>query len=259
MVAFADWFTRVMKLFLVESRVDMCFLRSWGVRHGHLKVKNDFGYVIHAVLKILFRENHPQNFSFDQSKKKLYFYTKSDENQLALDLASKNRDVCSGLGLVNFGDGCVVTDVELLIPLDGNLNFHVLTFPTKRLTDSGREVDAFNSLDGGEQERSEAYKNWLLARFDASWSANVRIESVAIEQHSVLRRQQREVSRKERHEVVIHVPLVKFAGTFKAHTNQYFLDALLKGIGRHKAFGAGMLLIQHPSVLHSDLQSRLRL
>lgn len=243
-------------LFLVKSHVDIEFLRSWGKRHQHLGPQNDFGYVIHAILEILFRKNRPQTFYFDSSNDNLYFYSNFSRAQLTKQLTKKNRAACCGLGLGNLCHDCEVLDITSMTAMDQQLSFQIKTSPTKRLTGSGREVDVFSVTDGSEQERHAAYKKWLHARILESGLGDVNIDDVAIEQHSVLRREKRIVDSKNRKKVVIDVPVALFTGTFTVHTRKCFLESLLNGIGRHKAFGFGMLMIKSALITTNSLSKQ---
>jgi CRISPR system Cascade subunit CasE len=230
-------------LFLVKSHVDTEFLRSWGGRHQHLGPKNDFGYVIHAILELLFRKNRPQSFYFDRSNNSLYFYSTLSRAQLADQLINKNMAACFGLGLGSCGRDCEVNDITSLIAKNPQLSFQIQTSPIKRLTGSRREVDVFRAADGSEKDRHAEYEKWLHTRLGETGMGDVIIDDVVIEQHSVLRREKKLMDSNNRTKVVIDVPVALFTGTFTVRTRQCFLETLLKGIGRHKAFGLGMLLI----------------
>lgn len=228
-------------LFLIKSHVDIEYIQSWGRRHQHLVAHGDFGYVIHALLEMLFRKHRPNSFYFNNSCRSLYFYTYLNELQIEQQLSDRNKPALSGLGLAKLNHECEIINITSTIKANQNLSFQIQTSPTKRLTGSRAEVDVFSAKEGSEIERQFAYQDWLRSHLATSGVCEVNVESVAIKQHSVHRRESRSQHSGCRKKVVIDIPVATFTGKLKVDTSQCFLETLSRGVGRQKAFGFGML------------------
>jgi len=232
------------KLFLVKSHANIDFLRSWGLRHQLWRPKADFGYVIHGLLNILFRGFPPNSFYFDQVSGDLHFYTRFNKDHLDQHLARKNREACNGLGFLSSCRGYDVSDISLLIENNQKHSFQIQIPPIQHQSHTRREMDVFSAAQGSRQERQDAYTTWIVNRLTNSGLCDVQIDDVAIGQSKVLRKGARSLTSRTRDEVIFDLSVATFTGSFVTPEKQCFLRTLLNGVGKHKAFGFGMLLIK---------------
>jgi CRISPR system Cascade subunit CasE len=130
--------------------------------------------------------------------------------------------------------------------------FEVRASPIQRLGKSNRlgkpgaEVDAFLAhcwREGVEEgaNRAEVYVNWLrneTARLGGASLLQVDLASFQLER--LLRRTQGE----DRKGQSVTRPVVTFKGVLEVQDSERFRAMLERGIGRHRAFGLGMLLLR---------------
>jgi CRISPR system Cascade subunit CasE len=111
-----------------------------------------------------------------------------------------------------------------------------------------REVDAFLARvdQVGPDEplsRESVYREWLEAALRRQGGARlVSVELESFQLARLLRRTQGERRRARR----ITLPDVRFAGVLEVVDPALFSALLARGVGRHRAFGFGMLLLRRP-------------
>jgi CRISPR system Cascade subunit CasE len=134
------------------------------------------------------------------------------------------------------------------------LGFAVRAVPTRRsraLAAEGAgpvELDAFllaarAEAEGPKPERADVYLAWLAEELDRSGGARLVDGSVvAFTLAPLLRRTQGE----QRRGRMVTLPDVHFEGTVEITDPEAFSALLARGVGRHRAFGMGMLLLRRP-------------
>ncbi|MYD75800.1 MAG: type I-E CRISPR-associated protein Cas6/Cse3/CasE [Gammaproteobacteria bacterium] len=102
----------------------------------------------------------------------------------------------------------------------------------------GAEVDAWLShvLAGGTADREALYLDWLDARLDGAAKLERQASKMAQFRRSTAVRSRRMT---EGPEVVIH-------GTLSVRDSGAFFGKLTQGVGRHRAYGYGMILLRPP-------------
>ncbi|MEX1364309.1 MAG: type I-E CRISPR-associated protein Cas6/Cse3/CasE [Nannocystaceae bacterium] len=133
------------------------------------------------------------------------------------------------------------------------LGFQVRACPTVRLSKAypharaGAEVDAFLAAawkdpEGPKPEREVIYRQWLGAAIDRTGGARLHEAVVdAFELRTLLRRTRgpdRRVAAR------LRKPDVTFRGVLEVAEPEAFSKLLRRGLGRHRAFGFGMLLLR---------------
>jgi CRISPR system Cascade subunit CasE len=136
------------------------------------------------------------------------------------------------------------------------VGFHLRACPVVRLASAthghreGSEVDAFlaRCFSAGDREpvdREQVYRDWIARRFDDEARAGARLESVRVA--GVAReRMVRRTHGGDRHSHRLERPDVRFEGVLAVSDSERFLESLARGIGRHKAFGFGALMLVPP-------------
>lgn len=102
----------------------------------------------------------------------------------------------------------------------------------------GAEVDAFLALAlrGTATTREDTYFAWLAERLAPAATLDLTASRLASFQRTTVRRNGRRI---EGPDAVIH-------GTLTVTDPAAFADTLAKGVGRHRAYGYGMLLLRPP-------------
>lgn len=223
----------------------------------------DLGYAVHAFFAALF-----DNGSDPSERVAPKPFAVGDESRRTLDVLGYST--LSHTALVQrakqFSDprAWSVSDVEAAasrpmptsFEVGQRLGFEVRACPTKRVKKRGQmtrdaaEVDAFLAAawllnKNVPLDRNEVYRKWLddeLVRSKAASLEPESIELVSYRQIPVLRRTQGQ----RRTAVHAERPDVTFRGTLRVTDSEAFSRLLARGIGRHRSFGFGMLLLRPP-------------
>lgn len=230
----------------------------------HLPLKQvGNNYLVHCALSELFQDQAPKPFSVEDSHRQMSKYGSTNGKHI-LVLSYSELDWHSLQNLARgFASPTVyeIVDWERIaskpmpdqFPEGLKLRFELRTCPVVRKASDGvkwkkgQEIDAFLSkvweIDDKsiDVNREDVYKEWLIHQFERQ--TGVDLESVQIKRFSIERmsRRNHQAKRKVR---VIQRPDVTFTGTMTIKNGDEFKDLLLKGIGRHKSFGFGMLKIR---------------
>ena len=238
-------------LHLVGITIDMRQLHHWGtcrslVCNGYL----DEGLALHHLLGECFGRAALQPFRLMVSranrKGKVFAYAVQDSTSL-----------------VQTARAVATPDLLETIELDGiqsvprpasawreeqRIGFDLRIRPVVRLAKTighegkhfrqGAEVDAWLShvLSGGKTDRETLYLDWLEARLDGAATLERESSRMALFRRSKAVRGRRMA---EGPEVVIH-------GTLSVCDPESFSRKLAQGVGRHKAYGYGMMLLRPP-------------
>jgi CRISPR system Cascade subunit CasE len=130
--------------------------------------------------------------------------------------------------------------------------FEARTCPVKRMAKAGTnhregaEVDAFLARcwevgKGVEVSREAVYGEWLRGRLEGGGGAKVHlVRMIAFKRDRLVRRTQGE-GRKAH---IVERPDATLAGELEVADGAAFGQLVARGIGRHRAFGFGMLLLR---------------
>ncbi len=207
---------------------------------------DDFGYVLHVWLKTMFGNGAPQPFYFDPAKAVLYGYSQEEARNLA-DHAQTFADPLAYCVLE--GDTLAGKPMPMTWLVGKRLELHVRACPVTRKDDTEKDV-YLRVLDRWEQEgsdpslkpdRPEVYRQWFAKQIDP---AIFGIEYLAVEglraRGSLMRRSRAErVSRLR----VVERPEAHFRTVGSIRNGDGLTKMLTRGIGRHRAFGFGMIRV----------------
>lgn len=127
------------------------------------------------------------------------------------------------------------------------LGFEVLTCPTVRPSRRGIERDVFlyrvDMASETEQHRATVYAEWL----EQQWQDVVKLESVRLEGFDLVRMMRRgkvaaDASGRALRRLVYPQALLR--GVMTVQDGGGFAKVLARGLGRHRAFGYGMVLLR---------------
>lgn len=231
----------------------------------------DDGYVMHAVLAAVFGEMQPGPFVFERVLTPSVLATErpsavSDDVVLAyasrsLDSARERSDGAHG-DLVRWSES--KSRLVPAIAVDTRLAFSTRVLPIVRSRAAsegrpqhgrghGRELDAFVAEcarvgPSTYVDRADVYRRWLAERMSPQGDSpfgGAELEDFSLQAFrrvKLLRKEGANGGRRPRH--VLERPDALVTGTLRVTHEAAFRALLARGIGRHRAFGFGMLLIR---------------
>ena len=238
-------------LYLLHTQPDPQRLAAWAARHRLLDKEGDLGYALHALLHAAFGEHAPQPFRYLDAEQGLLAYTSLDAAGLAQLVALADPDVAAALGLgqTRQHGGMNVRPFPTQWAVGHTLGFEVRVRPIIREGKTGRERDAFLAVaekaQGGALDRGEVYVQWLrelLARQGGAELIDARM--TRYQQLGVTRKSQKGSADDARHSRLVNGPDAVLAGQLRVTNSQAFAQLLANGLGRHRAFGFGLLMLR---------------
>lgn len=238
--------------------VDPQRLALWATRHGLLSPDGDYGYALHALLHSAFGEQAPQPFVYQGPAQGLLAFSGTDRDTLRRQAALATPDVAAALGL----GALEARPFPERWPRGHRLAFEVRVRPVVRARngrEAERERDAFlHAIEGttlpdanttadeqGALARREAvYRDWLAHGLATDGAAKLIEASMdAFRLTRVLRKGVADEGGRRRPRGIAG-PDVRFRGQLQVTDEDAFARMLARGIGRHRAFGFGMLLLR---------------
>jgi CRISPR system Cascade subunit CasE len=201
----------------------------------------DLGYTLHAWFAALFGELAPKPFRLLERRQQVLAYAKADtERLLAHAQAFASPEAFAALDLEGFAS----KPMPATWRPGQRLHVEVRVCPISRQADTEKDVylRALDRLGAEAPPRAEVYCQWFVRQ----WNGAAVIEHVQLlgmkARSRLLRRARNGYQRLrliERPEAVIGAEAV-------IADPQRFAELLARGIGRHRAFGFGMILLAPP-------------
>ncbi|NLG68438.1 MAG: type I-E CRISPR-associated protein Cas6/Cse3/CasE [Firmicutes bacterium] len=240
-------------LYMLELRIDLPlllrFLQGQGldIRDGD----EDLGYGIPGWLAATFGPLAPKPWRLFVGRgrpPRILGYGRADAEQLRRRLRE----------LAEPASAAVCPDPETMIAGKAmpswrhgrRLGFEVLCCPVGRKAEGGIEKDLFliraDSAPPGALTRDRVYSDWVRERLERQGACTVT--SIRLEGFRLVRQTRRvQGSRHGRGQRHITRPQALLRGELMVGDPEAFASLLCKGIGRHRAFGYGMVLLRPPS------------
>lgn len=234
---------------LMRLQPDTVALVAWANRQK-VPLDDDYGYALHGLLSEAFGEQAPKPFRYMGHKQGLLAYTSEDLETLRLHASMAAPDVARALGL----DALDVRPFPGIWKEGQALGFEVRVRPVIRAKD-GRERDAFlhaaesnpAAESDGVAQRDMVYRDWLAKQFAADNAAQIiQAQMEEFRLTRVLRKTGTDENGK-RKALPVTGPDAVFKGQLQVGKPDAFARLLARGIGRHRAFGFGMLLLRPAS------------
>lgn len=239
-------------LHMVQLVLDGYDLQRSAQRQRLSKDSADHGYLLHGHLSALFGDLQPQPFHSHSLQRdvEVLGYCQSDHTAL-LEQARA------------FAEPMVLGSIKRLeskiMPTtwrpEQRLAFEVRVCPVVRLSSAvagfkaGAELDAFQAarLRGDHDSgRAEIYRQWFERRLDDAARLN-NFHMKRLRSTQLHRRPQRNADRAQRrHGKQLQRPDAWLSGELQITDTDAFQQLLARGIGRHRAFGFGMLRLRPP-------------
>lgn len=232
-----------MSLHLLHCRPDPAKLAAWATRRGLLAPDGDYGYALHALLTAAFGAQAPKPFCYLGANRGLLAYTDLGAALLREHAQLAAPDVANALGL----DSLETRPFPTAWRTGQRLGFEVRVRPVVRAQD-GRERDAYlHALDScpvadPPVQRETVYCQWLSRQLQADAAARVVHAGMdGFRLARVLRASGSDGKRKLRGVVG---PSALFKGELLVTDGPAFARLVARGVGRHRSFGFGMLLLR---------------
>lgn len=236
------------ELHFVRLRVERPALMRFAQEQGLLRHEDEgFGYVLHAWLAAMFGQFAPKPFRHFERRGELLAYACSTAKVLA-EHAQMFAPPIAHAALVT--DSLASKSMPEQWRMDQRLHIEVLACPVSRK--DGVEKDVFlRALDRlgkatperGSSDladlREKAYLDW----FQRQWQEAIDIEHLRLAGLARGRLLRRGLKGGERSTRSIERPQVLFDGIARVRDPQRFAERLARGVGRHRAFGFGMVLL----------------
>jgi CRISPR system Cascade subunit CasE len=223
---------------------------DWAAREKLLMSGADPCYAWHAILRAAFGELAPRPFRLVERRGRsdyLIGYGTADAVALRDHAAAFADPLVSGA--LNM-PSLAVKSMPTSFRTGTRLGFEVRVRPVIRQDRDGdrrrtRECDAFLAAINGpdadkEVDRERVYVDWLRVRLANGGAEVGASRAISLRRSRVLRR------RADRKPVLIEGPDVVLDGTLTVVEPNAFAALLARGVGRHRAFGFGMLLLKPP-------------
>lgn len=248
---------------MLRMRLSIPGLLRLGRSRGLPTTCGDLGYFAHCAMKELFGDDAPSPFRLGETRGRwlsLHAYTLRAKAEL-VEHAKAYADPVAA----EAWDPESMAEKEL--PSDWaagrQVGFEVRCCPVVRLSKevrvprgegksefvvaAGTEVDAFLARawrDSGPLDREFVYREWLATELGRRGGlAPLALRVTAMKRTSLLRR----THQSERKEHSSERPDVSFAGVGEIADSAGFSALLSRGVGRHRAFGFGMVILQPPA------------
>ena len=247
-------------LHLVGIPVDLRQLHHWGthrslVYNGYL----DEGLALHHLLGECFGRAALQPFRMMVSRGQRWgeVFGYADRDGAALDQTARTVATPDLLEVIDLDRIHSAPRPESAWRESQRLGFDLRVRPVVRLVKAiehegkhfrqGAEVDAWLShvLAGGQTDRETLYLDWLEARLGGAATLERQTSRMAMFRRSKAVRGRRMT---EGPEVVIH-------GTLSVRDPGEFARKLAQGVGRHRTYGYGMILLRPPQG-HAERKAR---
>ncbi len=234
----------------IPKLIDFMKSRSLSDAYGNI----DLSYGIHCTLRELFGEMAPQPFHLlgcFGTNCELLGYSNFDAASL-----NQHASTFADPLLFNILDWKNYTAKKMpeRILVGSRLSFEVRVCPVKRSRNTSvldnkaqgvlREYDAFLTFKNAGVSREHVYCGWLAKILEEHGGVNVlqsRLLRFTLNSNNMQRR--------DRQRLVANLgtrPDATISGLIEVTDESSFQSILAKGIGRHKAFGFGMLLLKPP-------------
>jgi CRISPR system Cascade subunit CasE len=253
-------------LHMMRLEPDMPKVARWGLARGIARPGFDDGYLWHSLLKATFGELAPKPFRLvEPARRRPYLigYQSGDKDAL-LDHARAfaEPDAVEAVGLGSLAVKAMPTQFKA----GARFGFEARVRPIVRTTRNdpiapGREIDVFlaaaKSRPDEKLDRGAVYFEWLGREF-AKGGASLDPRStrlVSVRRARLLRRSAADGAG-DRPLTQIGKkgggPDLVMAGELSVADPIAFKNLLARGIGRHRAFGFGMLLLRPPQARTRD-------
>lgn len=225
-------------LHLLRIPVQLPKLLQFAAQHGVVQEDETMGYVLHAWLTALFGEKTPKPFRYFERRNEVLAYS---PHHAALLLEHAQTFASPQAWNVLDVDGFMSKPMPAVWRAGQRLHVEVLACPVSRQGATEKDVylRALDRLGDLAPPRTQVYHDWFAAQ-----TKNVLhleyLEVQGMKTRSRLLRRARDGGNRLR---VIERPQILFSADAVVVDAEQFSALLARGMGRHRAFGFGMVLL----------------
>lgn len=247
-------------LHLLHMQPNPQCMAAWAAKHHLIDQHGDLGYALHGLLSAAFGPHAPKPFRYLGPDAGLLAYTLLPPDQIKQLVALADADVAAALGLGSTfgGSGLSIRPFPAQWPTGHTLGFEVRVRPVIRENKTGHERDAFlaavEKSTKVELSREQVYLKWLqdqvgVRNVDVAepWQGGVRILDAQLQQfhlQDLTLRSQRVDADSTRKRRSVLGPDATITGRLEVIDPTAFQQLLIRGVGRHRSFGFGLLLLR---------------
>lgn len=228
-------------LHLVRIPVDAPRLLRFAMDHGITQEDETLGYTLHAWFAALFGELAPKPFRYFERRGEVLGYAQLD----AASLISQAQSFAHPMAWQALdAEGVASKPMPASWRPGQRLRLEVLACPISRKDAEEKDVylRTIDRLGEAAPTRPETYRQW----FAAQWAQVARLESIELLGLSARRRLLRRDHSNGNRLRLVERPQALFAADAVVLDGEAFAARLARGIGRHRAFGFGMVLLAPP-------------
>jgi CRISPR system Cascade subunit CasE len=216
-------------------------LIRFAFEHGIRQEDETLGYTLHAWLTALFGEAAPKPFRYFERRQEVLAYAPVDAQSLLM--IAEERGSLAALAALDT-ENAASKPMPTQWRAGQRVHLEVLTCPVSRKDAEEKDVylRALDRQDDATPSRPEVYRQW----FARQWQEAVALEQVELLGMSARARLLRRARRGGNRLLSIERPQALFAAEAVIREPARFADYLARGIGRHRAFGYGMVLLAPP-------------
>lgn len=227
-------------LYLVRIPVNPPRLLRFAFEHGITQEDENLGYTLHAWFTALFGELAPKPYRYFERRGEVLAYARADCSAL-LEHARAFASPLAWQALD--ADDVASKPMPMLWRSGQRLRLEVLACPVSRKGDNEKDI-YLRALDRliDAPPRAEVYRQW----FARQWGKAMRFNLIEVKGMSARSRLLRRDRRNGNRLRLVERPQALFDAEAVVQDTETFAALLARGIGRHRAFGFGMVLVSPP-------------
>ncbi|GIX39466.1 MAG: hypothetical protein KatS3mg128_0515 [Silanimonas sp.] len=228
-------------LHLVRIPVYAPRLLRFAHEHGIVQPDETLGYTLHAWFTALFGEQAPKPFRYLERRSEVLGYARSPATEL---LARAQAFASPQAWAALDAEGVASKPMPNEWRNGQRLRMEVLVCPVSRKDDAEKDVylRALDRMNAATPPRAEVYRQWFMAQWGEALQLE-QIELLGMSARSPLLRRARNGGNRLR---IVERPQALFGAEAIVGDGPAFAEKLARGIGRHRAFGFGMVLLAPP-------------
>lgn len=237
-------------MFMIDLPLDAARLMRFAHRQGHgLAAGEDFGYAAHAWLAATLSDLAPKPFRLIENRHGLRMlgYTEQPINVLIEHARTFAEPDAANVCDWSSAAGKAMPNTW---QRGRQLGFELRACPVSR---AERERDiylvAVSRAEEAEMEapsRPQVYAEWLDSQFSKDNAGKIAGNAIDLIGFQRIRSQRLARTASSTKRLIVERPDALFSGEITIGNPEAFARLLTRGIGRHRAFGFGMLLLRPP-------------
>ncbi|MFH0933631.1 MAG: type I-E CRISPR-associated protein Cas6/Cse3/CasE [Pseudomonadota bacterium] len=237
-------------MFMIDLPLDSAQLMRFAHRQGHGRLADDdFGYAAHAWLVATLGKLAPKPFRLLENRQGLRMLGYTDQ---PIDALRDHAQTFAEPGALNVCEWSAAAGKSMPTAWQSGrrFGFEVRACPVSR---AERERDVYlvalsRAQDAGAEQlsRPQVYSEWLARQLSKEGAAQTNPAAINVIGFRRVRSQRLSRASEGAKRRAVERPDALFAGELTVENPDAFSGLLARGVGRHRAFGYGMLLLRPP-------------